>query len=1129
MQNNGSTLSKRNTSNSSEEIPKLFVPKDKPKNIKKKNSTRTIEKKKVETQDISIDYDYYEEKLKRNNKQYNEIANSIDNEKANQSKVIIPKEPSLQQKTVVSKEVKSQSETNSSSDSGEIISETIKIRPDGTKVRVVKKVVKKPISKPIEPTLEKSIIEEPVSKTPDFEEPKENNNSLGVSSAVPKQKNTLKENLTQEETPNQDDKPDTKKASLKEKLNIKKKDTKVIPNKTNEATANDETISEVSDNTIISNDIENNEKLNLISKAKETTATVQTFVENNSSPDKVLFNIKQGLNKLEDNRQEKKNIKIEKKVSFSEDSTQNYIPLKHFYEGFIVTTDNRYIGVIQCDASQFFKMTPAEQDYAMDNLKKIFQTPLAKVTIKVLGNEPSINEDLAPIRKKMETNPELLKLGTDMINKIADISSGSSYQRDYYFIFEYLGNERGVKQTEPAKIAAEMKVIKNTYKGFLKSCKCSIREFSDTTEENYFLADFLYKFFNRLSSLRVPFMERKMQADVNNTIYNAAMCKKKEIRAVDYIAPQCLYLDSKDHMYMDGFYYTFLTFKSDSYPSNTSGPWLSNFEQYGSCIDYDIITTPLPTERIKNALKKKNQVMYQVMRSNARSVRLGAEDKQEKLQNSYASTKLITSALDSGERMFNVMLLVTLRATSVSQLKEIKDNLTQFCLARLNGFKPVDAFLEVEEYFKMYMPFMYSSSLFNRNARNMTSEGVSSLFPFVQFKLHDKGGTVLGVASEYNSLASIDLFNSKYSNANMSIFGSSGSGKTFTQLMIAESLYLSGKRLWMILPKKGYEYKGLCNTVKGNYIRLVPGASNCINIFEITPQGTMDTSVLSENVDMGGGQSISWRAKKITEIVTWINLLFGEKDSLTSAEYTRLNTILAEFYNRYNITDNNDSIYLDKANGILKEMPTIGTFYGFLDGEDTLKRVSDLLEMFVYGQYKNFNGQTNIEMTSEFTVFDVDADDIPEEHLPAFIFMAFSYVTAKVREDVSKLDVLILDEYWKLLKTKESAKQVQDVVKIYRGYGGSVILATQEIADCLKNEEGASILNNTATNLLLKMKPNELDMVRKHIGLTDLEANKITDFDHEGMFVNSGEKTIIKIIPNQTEIKLFDTRRFDKK
>ena len=86
-----------------------------------------------------------------------------------------------------------------------------------------------------------------------------------------------------------------------------------------------------------------------------------------------------------------------------------------------------------------------------------------------------------------------------------------------------------------------------------------------------------------------------------------------------------------------------------------------------------------------------------------------------------------------------------------------------------------------EQIYLSCMPFMENNiNLKKASGRNVLTSGLTATYPFISSAIFDEEGIFLGSNIYNNSLVFIDRYNkSKYKNANMCIFGTSGSRKIF--------------------------------------------------------------------------------------------------------------------------------------------------------------------------------------------------------------------------------------------------------------------------------------------------------------------------------------------------------------
>ena len=370
-------------------------------------------------------------------------------------------------------------------------------------------------------------------------------------------------------------------------------------------------------------------------------------------------------------------------------------------------------------------------------------------------------------------------------------------------------------------------------------------------------------------------------------------------------------------------------------------------------------------------------------------------------------------------------------------------------------------------------------------------------------------------------MAVIDIFNTqKFKNANAVILGTPGAGKTFLEQLLGRRMRLSNPetKIMYILPVKGYEYYRGCNDIGGSFIKVSPGSKNCINIMEIRVVDDVDTSLIDG--DMGFKEILL--SAKIRQVINFIRLLLGN-EILSKIEEAMLDNVLTAIYNSYGITMDNDSIWEDKKNHKLKKMPIIQDLYDAAVATPELSRITYVLQQFVTGSCSNMNGQTNVDFSNNYIVFDLS--DTGESLMPAFMYAVTEWAVAIIKENRLVNGALFVDEAWKCLIEEHSAKNLLECAKILRGYSGSIIFATQNVQDFFSyGDYCKAILGNVKLKFILQLEDGEADFIQSMLKLSNSERNAITRFERgQGMLIANNDKISLQIMATQEEIDAFTT------
>lgn len=218
--------------------------------------------------------------------------------------------------------------------------------------------------------------------------------------------------------------------------------------------------------------------------------------------------------------------------------------------------------------------------------------------------------------------------------------------------------------------------------------------------------------------------------------------------------------------------------------------------------------------------------------------------------------------------------------------KELEYNLDKIeGILQSKGLQTRRANFRQEQIFISCLPILENhEDLKQVGKRNILTSGLISTYPFLSSSIVEEKGIYIGNNMYNNSLILIDRYNtSKYKNANMCIFGTSGAGKSFyTKLLILRNTLL-GIEQYVIDPEK--EYNNIAKKLNGTIIKIGPTSENYINIFDIRKES------IEENEH-------GYLATKIGKLIGFFNLIFGE---LNEEEKAILEDKIIELYNSKNI------------------------------------------------------------------------------------------------------------------------------------------------------------------------------------------------------------------------------------
>lgn len=814
------------------------------------------------------------------------------------------------------------------------------------------------------------------------------------------------------------------------------------------------------------------------------------------NPNKSSFGARMGKSTLLRNKAESN----EQSPSYSEDNyTQDFCEVERIYNGFIFLRNGSVVKILELLPINFSERDDNTKDSIADAFGYAYKQFPKNTQIKIMDAKADLDGFIRKVRKinESETDPRFRERVDDYIEHTLSLQSHNTNKKRFFVIFSYEGNSAGKKTDVLEDILDEMRATTSIIANAFRSIgNVVLNADSDSDYE----AEILYQFFNPNSNDFEGFSQRA------RSVHNAqkVLEHKKNPKAVhinDYLAPRGIRFGKWNYMVMDGIYHTYLSLRDDTYPNRCSVGWIDHlFSAQSKGVDVDIKIRQQSKELAETIIDR-TSIMKRGLAINSN----GDTNRQSELMHEASNSEYILNCLkDNDEDLFDVNITVTLRAKSFKELTRIKQQFLKKMKSLSLYFE--DCFLMTQDYFRNVLPLnLYVPDVFEHNKRNMTNSSLSSLYCFTTFEMFDEDGFCIGSIIGENSLFAINNFDRNiFPNPHIFIAGTTGAGKSFCTDMLSSRMRMSGMRLVYILPLKGHEYKDLVESLGGSFIPLYPGGTACLNICEIRPE---DVTVIADEIDAEEVKHQgSMLTKKITSILTFISLVINQ--NLDYDIESELNVALTRMYEKFGITEDNESIWLDKKNRVTKQMPIISDIIEEIKDNPKLERIVSVFKVFTEGNCRNMNGQTNVDLTNKCIAFDINEDAIGSRLLPAFMYLAFDAAYDIGKSNLNEKCGLILDETWMLLRTENCAKQIQQAMKILRAYNCGIISATQNWGDCAKNEYGRSILTLSSIKIFLKSNKEEIDDLAKSVDMSQEVKDTIQDMGVGQCFIFYGTERI---------------------
>jgi hypothetical protein len=321
------------------------------------------------------------------------------------------------------------------------------------------------------------------------------------------------------------------------------------------------------------------------------------------------------------------------------------------------------------------------------------------------------------------------------------------------------------------------------------------------------------------------------------------------------------------------------------------------------------------------------------------------------------------------------------------------------------------------------------------------SAAAATCLPLTETVCDDDGGYRLGVTRRSGLPVAVDVFDTgHHSNANLAVFATSGHGKSYAIGALVLEAVARGVGALVVDPEG--EYQRLMHAAGGQYLRLGAAGSGALNVFDAAPTAR----------------------DAIPVAVDLVNVLCGSV--LDEVERARVDAAM------HNAVD---------ASAGTGRAALLGDCAEEL--EHTAPRAATVLRRVCNGPLASiFNRPSDIDLEGELCA--VSLRELPHEFVPAATLLIAQWLWTRVRRQPRRRHV-VLDEVGALCMHPPLRELLVQLARRCRKYGASLVVATQNVEDLLRSEEGTVVATNCATVLLGGHRAAEARQMEHAFGLTE--------------------------------------------
>ena len=544
------------------------------------------------------------------------------------------------------------------------------------------------------------------------------------------------------------------------------------------------------------------------------------------------------------------------------------------------------------------------------------------------------------------------------------------------------------------------------------------------------------------------------------------------------------------------------------YPSNMELGWLGKLvDEIGAIFSINI--EPTDNAELLEGLDRR-------IRDATALAKLAKNEssKQLKEQEIKEASEIISRILQNNEVVSYLSIYILVSDENENNFIRKSKEIEKEVIKQKLKIRPLTNFLLKEGYKSVAPYFTIQENLNNYFRRNILTSTFTGGFLFNKNTFIDKQGYYLGI----NEKGGIVIFNlwqkdSDRTNSNMVVVGSSGSGKSVAVKHIAYN-EIPNSKILIIDPENEYSY--LCENLGGRIINCNGGErGGILNPLQIRTDREENTNSLALHFQF---------------LRTFFSILYP---SLQDMEFSTLELLLEELYEKFNITKNTDISKLKNT-----DFPKLEDLYFFIEeknkqsGNEIFEKILSLIRPICIGQSADiWNGYTNIDIDTDMTVFNTSSmHKFQEQYKRAQYYNIMSYCWDFLSRDVNERTILIADECHMLIDPNipQTLEYLKNISKRARKYNASIIVITQSIEDFL-NEKirlyGQSLFTNSTYKLFFKLDGQDLKDVQETFKLTDKETQLIYNAKiGEALFTAGIRKIFINMQINKVEKELIDEK-----
>jgi type IV secretory pathway VirB4 component len=421
-----------------------------------------------------------------------------------------------------------------------------------------------------------------------------------------------------------------------------------------------------------------------------------------------------------------------------------------------------------------------------------------------------------------KNNPDILEITKERVEKLQALAKENILLKPnlYLFVYNRIDSIKDKKKTSffssPKHFQGTKKETHEKRLEALNQLSAQIISslnsagISSSALNSQKIVEIIYQFLNpaRCKSLKAP----KLNNECKTQEFTQEELEKAPSLSLPSLREQLVFSDvvsGYENLFYDGYFYKCITLKT--LPEFTCSALISKFYLPFPYRLNVHIQVPEQSKELSSLQAKRRMAHSMSLSQSGRATDLESEAKLS------STEELLREIINTGQKIFYFQFSILLKAKT----KEELESQEKLALTRIRELNSAEGLSETVSNFKVFKTLLPFGNTTLARPKRVKTDNLSDFLPVYQpFEGEKDTNPICLFNNREKGLIKYDPFDSKLTNYNVLVTGSSGSGKSFLNNLVLFQYLSQNPNIYII--DIGGSYKKLCEYLGGQYVEIAP-------------------------------------------------------------------------------------------------------------------------------------------------------------------------------------------------------------------------------------------------------------------------------------------------------------------